>query len=310
MTTIPADQDPDLIVPARTSPVLGPRAIAFGLTGAIVVLAWVYLGALVGAMAPVMDTATLGPGMGLFNGMGGFLGLDEATRTLLAALCLTGAPAPFGLAMPGEGAWTAGQSLTVFLMWCAMAGAMMLPSAHPMITTYGEIAETAAAKRIRVPSPVVLLAGYLVVLFGSTIVFAILHAALTGLGAMSGVTMGPTGAGIAAVALIGGGIYQLSPIRDACLTKCRSPFSVLFTRWSDRPGRVFRIGVEQGLFCLGCCLGLMIVMFAVGVMNVLWMAALAVFGILEKTVDAPWLGRVSGVALILIGVVIGGIGVF
>lgn len=310
MTMAPADHDPKVMAQQRHAAVFGPRAIAFGLTGAIVVLAWVYLGALVGRMSPVMDTATLGPGMGLFNGLGGFLGLDESTRGLLAALCLTGAPAPFGLAMPGEGAWTASQSITVFLMWCAMAGAMMLPSAHPMITTYGEIAETAAAKRISVPSPIVLLGGYLVVMVGSAMMFALLHAALTGMGAVSGITMGPTGAGIAAAALIGGGVYQLSPAREACLTKCRSPFSVLFTRWSDRPVRVFRLGIEQGLFCLGCCLGLMIVMFAVGVMNVLWMAALAVFGILEKSVDAPWFGRASGYGLIMIGIAVGVVGIF
>lgn len=310
MTIVPADQDPDLFVPRRRAVLLGPRVIALVLTGTIVILAWVYLGALIGAMAPVMDTATLGPGMGLFNGMGGFLGLDETTRSLLAALCITGAPAPFGLAMPGEGTWSASQTVTVFLMWCAMAGAMMLPSAYPMITTYGEIAETAAAKRIRVPSPVVLLLGYLVVMIGTAVFFTLLHAGLTGLGAMSGTTMGPTGAGIAAAAMIGGGLYQLSPARTACLTKCRSPFSVLFTRWSDRPVRVFRLGVEQGVFCLGCCLGLMLVMFAVGVMNVVWMAVLAVFGIIEKSVDVPWLGQASGYGLILTGAVIGVIGVF
>ena len=75
---------------------------------------------------------------------------------------------------------------------------------------------------------------------------------------------------------IGAGVYQFSALKHACLTQCQSPFPFFFANWATTPRGVFRLGVKQGLYCLGCCWAMMLVMFAVGVMNVIWMAALGV----------------------------------
>ena len=161
----------------------------------------------------------------------------------------------------------------VALMWAAMTLAMMLPSAAPMILTYAEIADTAARKGERIVSPFVLAAGYTLVWLGfagaATLAqFAFTRAALldTGMASASGLFSGAI--------FIGAGVYQFSALKHACLTQCRSPFPFFFANWATTPRGVFRLGVKQGLYCLGCCWAMMLVMFAVGVMNVIWMAAL------------------------------------
>lgn len=161
-------------------------------------------------------------------------------------------------------------------MWMLGSIAMMLPSAAPMLRTYCEIADTAAAKGERVVSPLVLLSGYLSVWLAASLAFAALTLAIGGLA--------PGAAAIVpgAVMLALAGAYQFSPLKEACLRKCRRPFAILFARWSTRPRQIWRLGAEQGLWCLGCCWALMLVMFAVGIMNVFWMALIALFAVVEK----------------------------
>ena len=104
------------------------------------------------------------------------------------------------------------------------------------------------------------------------------------------------GAGILAAA----GLWQLTPIKRVCLQHCRSPLRFLLGRW--RPGRrgAFRMGLEHGAYCLGCCWFLMALLFFGGVMNLYWIAGLAVFVLLEKTLPlGPWVGRLAGLLLIL-----------
>src|SRR5262245_61781925 len=155
-------------------------------------------------------------------------------------------------------------------MWCAMTLAMMLPSAAPMIFTYAEIADTAAGKGERIVSPFVLAAGYTAVWFGFAVIataaqIALMRAALLdpSLTAASGLFSGAI--------FIGAGVYQFSALKHACLTQCQHPFPFFFANWKTTARGVFRLGLKQGLFCLGCCWAMMLVMFAVGVMNVIWM---------------------------------------
>jgi predicted metal-binding membrane protein len=104
---------------------------------------------------------------------------------------------------------------------------------------------------------------------------------------------------VAAVILIVAGLYQLTPFKGACLSQCRSPLGFLMTNWRDGAGGAFRMGTRHGMFCLGCCWALMIVLFAVGVMNLAWVAALAVLVLLEKITPAGVLiSRASGIVLI------------
>jgi predicted metal-binding membrane protein len=101
---------------------------------------------------------------------------------------------------------------------------------------------------------------------------------------------------------IGAGLYQFSALKHACLTQCRQPFPFFFAHWETTPRGVFRLGLKQGLYCLGCCWAMMLVMFAVGVMNVVWMAALAIAMTVEKIINGNRLTYGLGAALIAIGV--------
>lgn len=187
------------------------------------------------------------------------------------ALCLT--PAAPGAASV--------ELASLAAMWFLMSIAMMLPTAAPMVKTYCEIADTAAAKGEAAAHPLVLVAGYLVVWLLASILFAGLTAILRGAGAMPGLAA-PLGGVPAALALGLAGLYQFSALKRACLEKCRQPFAVLFARWSPRPAKIFRLGMEQGAWCLGCCWALMLVMFAVGLMNIFWMALVGLFSLVEK----------------------------
>ena len=221
------------------------------------------------------------------------LGLLYSGMSPVEAICR-------GLTVSGA-AWGAGGFAIVALMWAAMTLAMMLPSAAPMILTYAEIADTAARKGERIVSPFVLAAGYMLVWLGfaaaATVAqYAFTRAALldTGMQSASGLFSGAI--------FIGAGVYQFSALKHACLTQCRSPFPFFFTHWATTPRGVFRLGLKQGLYCLGCCWAMMLVMFAVGVMNVLWMAALGVLMTFEKIGSGRRFTHVVGVALIVAGV--------
>jgi predicted metal-binding membrane protein len=102
-----------------------------------------------------------------------------------------------------------------------------------------------------------------------------------------------------AAALAAGGAYQFSSVKDACLDKCRNPFALLFARWSQRTAKIFRLGFDHGVWCLGCCAGLMAAIVAVGLMNIFWMAVMAVFSLLEKQLPGKLAGRISGAILLV-----------
>ncbi len=187
-------------------------------------------------------------------------------------------------------------------MWVAMTLAMMLPTAGPMILTYGEIAETALRKSERIVSPHVLIAGYLTVWFGFA---AVATAAQVG---MMSLVAWPGAAGIAmpasAALFLAAGLYQFSALKQACLRACQRPFSFFFLNWTDRPGGVFRLGLRQGLYCLGCCIAMMLLMFAAGAMNVVWMALLGLVMLIEKMTVSVVYGRAIGLAFTGVGLTI------
>jgi predicted metal-binding membrane protein len=187
-----------------------------------------------------------------------------------------------------------------FAAWAAMALVMMLPGAAPMLLTYAEIAETAAAKGAATVSPLVLAAGYLTVWAAFALVASgaeILLSRLIAPGSeMAALTVGAS--------LILAGLYQFSALKHACLTRCRRPFAFFFAQWTDRAAGVFRLGLRQGIYCLGCCWALMLLMLFVGAMNLVWMAGLAGIMAAEKITRSPMLPRVVGIALIAAGAVI------
>ena len=242
-----------------------PKAVAAGCVIIIAGLGWFYLALLIAAPA-------------------------SSWFATVQALCRT---------LP-EGAWSFSAAAVTASMWSAMTLAMMLPSASPMILTYAEIAETAARKSERIVSPLVIAAGYASVwlvfsLLATVIQIVLTRAALlnTGITSASGI--------LAGAIFIGAGVYQFSALKHACLTHCQNPFPFFFTNWATTPGGVFRLGVEQGLYCLGCCWAMMMVMFAVGAMNVAWMAGLAAVMTIEKLLTGRRFAHGFGVALIVVG---------
>lgn len=235
------------------------------------------------ASASVQQAVAAGPGMAILEALP--LPDMPATARLFLGLCLTPA-AQFADDLTRLAALTA--------MWFLMAVAMMLPSAAPMIRTYCEIADTACGRSRKVVHPVVFVSGYLAVWLASAFVFAASTVVLQRL-AGDGPLTGWAGAG----ALAAAGAWQFSPLKEACLKKCRAPFAALFARWSTASGGVFRLGAEQGVWCLGCCWALMLVMFVVGTMNVFWMALIGTFAVVEKREASRWPARIAGAILLV-----------
>jgi predicted metal-binding membrane protein len=202
-----------------------------------------------------------------------------------------------------DGTWTAGSIAIVASMWGAMTLAMMLPSAAPMIMTYAGIADTAAHKGERIVSPFVLAAGYTAVWLGFAIIATLMQIAITRAALLDAGMASASGLFSGAI-FIGAGIYQFSALKHACLKRCQHPFPFFFANWTTTSRGVFRLGVKQGLYCLGCCWAMMLVMFAVGVMNVIWMAGIGIVMAVEKMLKGRRFTHAVGVVLIVAGAAI------
>lgn len=197
--------------------------------------------------------------------------------------------------------WTAtGFGLTL-LLWAVMMVAMMVPSATPMTLMYSAVARKAARQNNPVAPTFVFVAGY-VVIWG---LFSVV--ATAGQGALDHVALlSPTM--VSASPLLGGGlliaagVYQLTPYKRACLQNCRAPAHFISRHWRGGTLGAFRLGLVHGAYCLGCCWVLMALLFVGGMMNLLWIAAIAVFILLEKTIPrADVGGRIVGAAMIFVG---------
>ncbi len=195
-------------------------------------------------------------------------------------------------------AWFAG----AFGMWALMMVAMMLPSASPMILFYAKVA-TGSPPRPGVVSPTLVFAGsYLIVWFLFSLLAAALQGLLIKLGVVSAAALAVGDRRLAGALLIAAGLYQVTPLKQACLDRCRSPLSFVMRLW--RPGwrGAVRLGVIHGLYCLGCCWMLMALLFVGGVMNLAWVAALALIVLIEKVAPiGAWGSRALGVAVIAAG---------
>jgi len=199
-------------------------------------------------------------------------------------------------------AWTAGDALFAIGMWVVMMVGMMAPAASPVLMLF------AAAQVKRDPgratlSVVVFAVGYAAVWIGFSvgIVFVQWILQRTALLTNAMVAADPR---IAGTILIFGGIYQLTPWKNRCLVHCRSPLGFLMTNWRDGRFGAFRMGLRHGIYCLGCCWALMGILFVVGVMNLVWVAALTGLVMLEKLAPVgAIIARVTGAAMIAVGVI-------
>lgn len=185
-------------------------------------------------------------------------------------------------------------------VWVVMMAAMMFPSIAPMVLIYAKVQARSRQRSRATPigGTAIFVAGYLV---SWTAAGAFLYAVAQGGGSLSSNLFAWDRAGpyLAGGIIFTAAVYQLTPLKDACLTKCRNPLSFVMTSW--RPGRsgALRMGMEHGAWCVGCCIALMSVLFALGVMSLVWMAFVAVLIATEKLL--PWKAMANrGIAVLLV----------
>lgn len=201
--------------------------------------------------------------------------------------------------------WDAAYAITLFAMWLVMMIAMMLPSALPLILVYAQVQRKAAATpRSAAQATALFVAAYLLVWAGFSLAATLAQWLLASTDMLSPMLTASTPA-LAATLLIAAGLYQLTPLKHSCLSNCRSTMNFIATHW--RPGKAgaLRMGIVHGAQCLGCCWALMALLFVGGVMNLYWIAGLAVFVLIEKTLPRGHaIGYASGIALLAWGVVL------
>lgn len=205
------------------------------------------------------------------------------------------------MASPMTHPWTLRDLGLTFAMWAVMMVAMMTPAAAPMILLFAAIHRKRRERAMPYVPTAAFLLGYLAVwtLFsaGATLAQWGLHAAALLTPGMA------LASALAGGALLGAaGIYQWLPLKDACLRRCRAPLDFVLSEWREGLRGAVAMGMRHGLFCVGCCGLLMAILFAAGVMNLLWVAGIAAFVLLEKAAPGGrWIGRLGGAALLLWG---------
>jgi predicted metal-binding membrane protein len=205
------------------------------------------------------------------------------------------------MAMMTPVVWTPGYAVLMFFMWWVMMVAMMLPSAAPMILLFATVNRKQRETGHPHVATSIFAVGYLAAWAGFSLVAVILQWGFARIGILSPMLVG-TNVIFGGVLLLAAGIYQLTPIKHACLRHCRSPLAFLSTHWRRGALGALRIGLVHGAFCVGCCWFLMGLLFFGGVMNLYWIAGLALFVLFEKTVPAGHrLGYATGVALLVWG---------
>jgi predicted metal-binding membrane protein len=258
--------------------------VVAGLT-LVIVIAWTWIWFGAGTDMSVMD-------------------MTRGSQRQMAAIAGHAIPEMPGMAamamMPA--AWSPGYAALMFSMWWVMMMAMMLPSAAPMLLLFAGInRKQKAGNRPYVPTGL-FAAGYLAAWGAFSLVAASLQWELEDLGLLSSM-MVTTNILLAGATLVAAGAWQLPPFKTTCLRHCRSPIGFIAHGW--RPGRfgAFRMGLEHGAYCLGCCWFVMGLLFVGGIMNLYWIVGLTVFVLLEKVAPMGlWLGRFAGAGLIGWGV--------
>lgn len=249
------------------------RLVVLAALGFVVVLSWLYVLA--------------GAGMNMWA--------FELTRS-------NSGDGSMGMMMPAV--WSFGYAGLMFVMWWVMMIAMMLPSATPMVLLFAAMNRKQKESGNPYVPTTIFASAYLIVWAGFSIVAVALQWGLEATALLSPMLTSAS-VMLSAGLLIAAGIYQLTPLKQACLKHCRSPLQFVLTRWRSGPGGAFRMGIEHGAYCVGCCWFLMGLLFFGGVMNLYWIGAIAVFVLLEKaTPVGHWMSHVVGVALMTWGGVI------
>jgi predicted metal-binding membrane protein len=205
------------------------------------------------------------------------------------------------MAMPRPVPWDLAQAGFMFVMWTVMMVAMMVPSAAPMILIFERLASERASKGQPYVPTAVFLGGYLLVWAGFSLLATGAQWALHDTALLSPM-MATASPLLGGAVLVAAGLFQLTPLKRACLAKCRTPLGFLLTEWREGAGGALAMGLRHGVFCTVCCWALMALLFVGGVMNLLWVLALSLVVLGEKVLPrGELLGKLGGVALIAWG---------
>jgi predicted metal-binding membrane protein len=268
------------------------RVITIAGLAALCVLAWLYIvaGAGLGTNAWEMTRLALFPHQQAATMTHDMSGMDMSTMAM--------GPEP---RIWGPAIWA-----LMIAMWWIMMVAMMSPGAAPTVLLYARVHRHALAQgqiQDKLAPTGVFVAGYLLVWLGFSVAAAALLWLLEREAIVSATMMSSQSRWLSAIVLIAAGLYQLTPLKKACLSHCRTPAAFLSRHWRPHALGALRVGALHGAFCVGCCWMLMALLFVGGVMNLVWIAALAILVLVEKVFPAgQWVGRAAGVALIVWGI--------
>lgn len=220
----------------------------------------------------------------------------------MAAMAMPMAGMAMSMPMPAAAMpWAPAELALRLAMWWVMMVGMMVPSATPMILTFAAINQRKRCRGQPFVPTAVFAAGYLIAWGGFSIVATLAQAGLEQAALMPPMSALASPL-LAGAVLLACGIYQLTPLKAACLRNCRTPLNFVLNHWRDGYGGALRMGLAHGAYCLGCCWLLMALLFVGGVMNLVWVAAIAGFVLLEKLLPlGPWIPRLSGAALVIFG---------
>ncbi|MBL6954348.1 MAG: DUF2182 domain-containing protein [Alphaproteobacteria bacterium] len=245
------------------------------------ILSWIYLAILAKGMAEG-DMSLMGMG-----GMApGAMGAMPANLTANLTMTMT--------------AWTPATVVLMTVMWWVMMAGMMIPSAGPMILLFAKVTRQQAKGESPGLRIVIFIAAYLIIWAGFSLLATLAQWALTEAALLSPMMVG-TSRVLTIGLLLACGIYQLTPLKQACLGKCRSPLAFLMTKWQPGDFGALKMGLSHGAYCVGCCWLLMALLFVGGVMNLLWVAAIAVLVLAEKVLPhGDLVGRLGGIAMLVL----------
>ncbi|HEX9132918.1 MAG TPA: DUF2182 domain-containing protein [Ktedonobacteraceae bacterium] len=200
---------------------------------------------------------------------------------------------------------TMGMSVALFIMlWAVMMVAMMLPSAAPMILMFSAVYAGKRQKEQPFVPTWIFVSAYLLVWILCGVLAYLLALGADKLAAQSMWLM-ENAARIGGVILVAAGLYQLSPLKRICLSKCRTPFQFILASWREGYSGAFRMGFEHGVYCLGCCWLLFVILFPLGIMNIAVMALVTVLIFAEKSFPiGPRIVQLAALVLIAYGALV------
>jgi len=200
-----------------------------------------------------------------------------------------------------EPSWTPIDAALMFVMWSAMMAAMMVPGSSPIVAAFATINRRRRERSApHVPTAIFLL-GYLLAWAGFSAIATALQWLLQATGLLT--TMMQTASyDWSALLFLAAGLYQFSPLKEMCLAYCRTPDSFILSEWRDGKLGAVVMGLRHGMFCMGCCAALMVLLFAVAVMDLRWVAALTILVTAEKLLPGGRYWRIGiGVGLMAAG---------